>query len=158
MTTSLIEASAYLSAKPLTNDKSIPAISSVYKISGEASSSPCLALITLKAVFPLSSATYSLVINLYSLNLSKASESNFYPNVLISSEKVVKGYLPLSRNESLPYNLFSTPRVTIDSVFLPDAVFSTIENGDPGLTNVAFINEDPKSIPIKLAETPIFYV
>lgn len=139
MTTSLIEVSACLSAKLLTKDKSIPAISSVYKISCTASSSPCLALSTLKAILPLPSATYSFVINLYSLNFAIASASNFWPNVLRSSAKVCRGYLPLSRKESLPYNLYSEPRVTIDSVFLPDAVFSTIENGCPGFTNVAFI-------------------
>jgi len=66
------------------------------------------------------------------LSLSIASASNFYPNILNISWKVVLGYLPLSRNESLPNNLFSDPIVNMFSVFLPDAVFSIIENGWPG--------------------------
>jgi len=42
-------------------------------------------------------------------------------------------------NESAPNNLFSSPMDTIVSDFLIVAVFSTIANGYPGLTRVAFI-------------------
>jgi len=149
---------AYFSANYFTKDNSIATISSEYRICGVAASSPCFALVIFHAVFPLSSATKSLVINLCSLNLAIASASNFSPNTLKTSLKVVRGYLPLSRNESFPKSLFSTPSVTYASVFLPDAVFSTIANGWPGLTNVAFINDDPKSIPIKFADTTKFSV
>lgn len=53
--------------------------------------------------------------------------------------------------ESAPNNLFSSVIVTMLSVFLPDAVFSTIANGCPGLTNVILKNVVPKSNPMTLA-------
>jgi hypothetical protein len=70
-------------------------------------------------------------------------------------EKVVSGYLPLSRKESAPNSLFSAARVTIVSVFLLEAVFSTIAKGWPGKTRVAFMKVDPKSKPRMLAATSV---
>jgi hypothetical protein len=100
---------------------------------------------------PLSSSTKSILLNLSFLNFSISSCSYFYPNYLYISSKVVKGYLLASVNESIPKSLFSFPRVTIELVFLYDAVFSIMPNGFPGITSVAFIKEEPKSKPIRSA-------
>jgi hypothetical protein len=81
--------------------------------------------------------------------------SYFYPNILGNYSKVVKGYFPASLNESTPKILFSCPRVTIELVFLYEAVFSTMPKGFPGITNVAFIKFDPKSKPIRSADAGV---
>ena len=67
---------------------------------------------------------------------------------------MVCGYFELSRNESAPKSLFSLPTDNIVSVLRLEAVFSIIEKGYPAFTRVAFIKLDPKSKPIKLADTP----
>ena len=71
----------------------------------------------------------------------------------MTSANVWSGYFPDSKYESAPNSLYSLPTVTIVSVFLLVAVFSTIANGYPGLTNVAFINDEPKSSPNTLPLT-----
>ena len=88
-----------------------------------------------------------LVIYLSSFIFNISSASNFYPNTLYISEKVESGNLADAINESSPYSLCSFPSVIMVLVFLFEAVFSTIENGFPGYTRVALMNDDPKSIP-----------
>ena len=50
--------------------------------------------------------------------------------------KVLNGYLVYSMKESAPKSLLSSVIVTMDSVFLLVAVFSTMVNGWPGFTKV----------------------
>jgi hypothetical protein len=59
----------------------------------------------------------------------------------------------LLEKESALNILYSFPIVIIVSVFLLEVKFSTIENGEPGLTRVILKNVDPKSNPITLAFT-----
>ena len=63
----------------------------------------------------------------------------------------VFGYLLCSMYESAPMILASSGlRVSMVSVFLLVAVFSTMEKGCPGLTRVILKKEEPKSKPITL--------